>query len=612
MAHSRTSSLILTVAFAFAFAVPAMAVENRYMTPPAELARLVDAPLTPLVSASPDGAVLLLMERASLPPLAELAAPELRLAGLRINPRTNGPSRTRNVNGLRLVTVGDGSERAVSGLPASPRIRNVAWSPDGSRIAFTHDTESRVELWMLSVRTASASRVADVALNDATRTAPFSWLGSDAFVALLLPSARGDRPVDPSVPEGPVIQENKGREAPARTYQDLLRNAHDESLFDHYVSSDLARIALDGSVVPLGHSGAIIDTEPSPDGSFILVQTVHRPYSYLVPYFRFPRRIDVIDRDGKLVRTVAELPLQEDVPLGFGSVPTGIRSIDWRDDRPATLCWVEALDGGNARKEAAERDRVFTLDAPFDGDPVTLITLSLRLSGIVWGDESTALVTESWWSTRKQRVHLVDPSSPGTGRLIVDRSYEDRYGDPGRPMTETNARGRSVMIVDKGRIYLQGDGASAEGDRPFVRAYELKTGVTRELFRSKGPYFERPIGFLDGKRNVLLTQRESNDEPPNYFARDLRRDRVRPLTRFPHPYPELKGITRELIRYEREDGVALTAKLYLPAGYDPKKDGPLPALVWAYPDEFKSADAAGQVQDSPHRFKSVGYWGSIA
>ncbi len=608
--HSKSTFLL--VALIAALAANSVTAEDRYMTPPDELAKLVDAPLTPFVSESPDHRVLLLMERASLPPLSELAEPELRIAGLRVNPRNNGPSRTRTTNGLRLVTVEDGAERVAAGLPASPRIRNVSWSPDGKHAAFTNDTDDRVELWVLSVADASARRVADIALNNASRGAPFSWMGSDGFVAVTVPEERGTAAEEPLVPAGPVIQENKGKEAPARTYQDLLKNPYDESLFDYYLTGKLARISLGGDVTDLGISGVIVDAEPSPDGRFVLVQTVHRPYSYLVPYYRFPRRLDVVDANGKLVRTIDDLPLHESVPLGFGSVPTGIRSISWRDDKPATLSWVEALDGGNARKAADERDRVFMLDAPFDGEAVPLITLSLRVDEVMWGDENTALVSESWWSNRKQRVHLVNPSKPGTGRVIIDRSFEDRYNDPGTPMTEHNALGRSVVIVEKGRIYLQGSGASPEGDRPFVRSYELASGKTKQLFRSTAPNYERPFGFLDEKRNLLLVRRESNDEPPNYLAHDLRRKKWRALTNFPHPYPELKGIQKELIRYERADGVPLTATLYLPVGYDAKKDGPLPTLVWAYPNEYKSADAAGQVQDSPYRFKTVSYWGAIA
>jgi dipeptidyl aminopeptidase/acylaminoacyl peptidase len=605
----RLLTLLITIA---AIALPLGAQEG-YQTPPLELARLVTAPLLPEVSVSPDRAVLLLLDRPPLPPLAELAEPELRLAGIRINPRNHGPSRGRSFNGLRLVSVAGATERSVEGLPSAPRIRNASWSPDARWVAFTHDAETRIELWLLDVSAARARRLGSAALVDALAT-PLQWLpDSSALLAALVSPGLGSAPAGSTVPSGPTIQENIGKTAPNRTYQDLLKNADDEALFDHYATSQVARVGLDGEVRPLAAPALVSSFDPSPDGRFILVESLRRPYSYLVPYYRFPRRIDVLDASGGLVKTIAELPLREDVPLGFGSVPTGVRSMHWRDDAPATLAWVEALDEGNARKEAAERDRIFMLAAPFDGEPVALATLPLRAGRIWWGDGSLALVSESWWSNRKARVYAVDPSRPGSApKVLFDYSSEDRYADPGRPLTEVDARGRRRVALDRERnFFLVGQGGSPEGDRPFLRRYEQKSGRTVELFRSSAPRYEQPLAFLDDARRLILTRSESVDTPPNYFARDLRRNGTRALTRFPHPYPELEGVQKELITYQRADGVTLSATLYLPAGYDPKKDGPLPAFVWAYPNEYKTADAAGQMQDSPYRFKTVSYWGAV-
>ncbi|MFZ2491867.1 MAG: prolyl oligopeptidase family serine peptidase [Thermoanaerobaculia bacterium] len=605
MNRSVLASLILILLAVVSFAA------DTYQTPPPELAKLVAAPLIPQVSVSPDRATLLLLDLPPLPSIAEVSEEELRLAGVRINPRNFGPSRDRSANGLRLVVVKDGVETKVQGLPDAPRIRNTSWSDDGRYVAFTHDTASKIELWLLDTRSAKASRVEIGAINDVL-VDPVQWDGA-ALVVSRVPTDLGKAPVGSSTPSGPVIQENIGKAAPNRTYQDLLRNAQDEALFDYYATVELVRVALDGTATPLGVRGVISSFEPSPDGRFILTETLHRPYSYLVPQFRFPHRIDVLDRDGKLVKTIADIPLKEDVPLGFGSVPTGMRGIGWRNDTPATLAWVEALDEGNARKPAEQRDRLFMLPAPFDGGPVALVTFPLRYGGIIWGDDSLALVTESWWTTRKVRTWAIDPSKPGSApKVLFDYSSEDGYAHPGSPMTELDARGRRRLAMDASRnFFLLGAGASPEGDRPFVRRYEMKSGKTAELFRSAAPRYEMPVAFLDAARRTLLTRAETPDTPPNYFARDLRKGTPRALTSFPHPYPELKGVSKELITYKRKDGVTLSATLYLPAGYDAKKDGPLPAFVWAYPNEYKSAAAAAQIQDSPYRFKTISYWGAV-
>jgi dipeptidyl aminopeptidase/acylaminoacyl peptidase len=576
-----------------------------YRTPPEPLAGFVDAPATPGVRLDPRREWMVLLEQPSLPPIAELAERELRLGGLRIRPRSHGPSRSGYASGLRLLHIPDLAERPVSGLPEGARIENIRFSPDGSRFAFTHTAPEGIELWVADVASARARRLTPALLNLAAGTAP-AWLPDGSLVCPLVVAELGPEPAVATVPTGPILQESRGRTAPARTYQDLLKNASDEALFEYYLTAQLARIAPDGQVVPLGRPGLVLNFSPSPDGRFLLVQTLHRPFSYLVTAFRFPLRSEVWDRDGRVVRAVADTPLQEEVPITFGSAPSGPREIDWRDDAPATLYWVEALDGGDAAREAAERDRVVTLAAPFTGDPAPLATLGMRFDGIFWGTDDLALVSESWFKTRRTRLWVLHPRGGKAPELLFDRSSEDRYSDPGFPLMVTNAWGRPVLqTADGGKtLFLAGEGASSEGDRPFLDAFDLASRKPRRLFRSEAPYYEDPVALLDKAGRYLLVRREAVEEPPNYFVRDLRDPKkpgLRQVTRFPHPTPQLLGIHKELLRYARPDGVQLTATLYTPVGWK-AADGPLPMVMWAYPQEFKSASAAGQVAGSPYRF----------
>ncbi len=580
-----------------------------YQVPPQPLVDLVDAPPTPAASLSPDGGWLLVLERPSLPSIAELSEPEFRLAGLRFKPATNGPSRDYSFNGLALVKVADGSRRPVTGLPANPRIGDVSWSPDGSRLAFTVTGDDAITLWTAEPAAAKAIPVKTPGLN-AVLGRPYRWLAdSRSFVCALVPAGRGPEPAGSRVPAGPVVQENLGKTAPARTYEDLLRNPHDEDVFAYYGTSELARVTLDGKTTPLHAEGIISDFDPSPDGAYLYVDTIHRPFSYLVPYYRFPERVDVLAAGGKLVRTVADLPLREEVPIGFGAVPTGPRSFEWRADAGATLVWVEARDGGDPRAEAPVRDEVLTLAAPFAGDPRPLAALALRYGGTEWGTDDLALVGEYWWKTRQSRTWRVRPGAPETDpELLFDRNLEDRYGDPGSPLTRAGAFGRDVLRTSPGHaaLFLAGAGASEEGDRPFLDRYDLASKTATRLWRSEAPYYESAVDLLDDDAAVVLTRRESPAEPPNYYAHTVTGGALRKLTDFPDPTPQLKGVTKELIRYPRADGVMLSGTLYLPAGYD-SAQGPLPMVMWAYPQEFKSAGAAAQVTDSPYRFNRVSW-----
>lgn len=582
--------------------------DGGYMKPPQAIVDIVDAPWTPRVSLCPDHEWLLLRQYPGYPDIAEVAQPELRLGGLRMNPKTNGPSREWYLTDLRFKKIDDGSEYDITGLPVKRHITHVSFSPKGDRISFVNTADEQLTLWCISIKDKKAWQVTDIPLNGVMGN-PSAWVDNETLVVRALVADRGAAPAKPAVPEGPIVRENLGNVAPARTYQDLLQNTFDEELFDYYATSRPVLVSIEGKKNSLGDPGLYTDVTPSPDGRYLLVERLHTPFSYTVPYYRFPVKTAVWDRTGAVVYEVADLPLAENIPIAYGSVRTGRRSIGWRSDVPATLYWAEARDDGDAGKEADIRDELFMLDAPFDRAPISLIKLTNRYSGVNWGDENLALVSSWWWKTRNIKAWKVAPGNPGAEpQLLQDRSWEDRYNDPGEPMTERNKYGRYVLqIADNGKtVFLSGDGASPEGDRPFVRTFNLETKETKELFRSEAPYYENPQVLLDTDNLTLLTRREAKTEPPNYYIRDLKKDDLSQVTSFPHPTPQLKNVQKEVIRYERADGVKLTGTLYLPEGYSPA-DGPLPMVMWAYPQEFKDADAAGQMTDSPFRFVRVSW-----
>ncbi|MHB0972403.1 MAG: S9 family peptidase [Thermoanaerobaculia bacterium] len=603
------SRVAIAVLLAGALALPAIAdvPSERYQLPPKEIAALVDAPLPPLVVVGPGGKRALVLEMPPLLTIADLSQPELKIAGLRFNPDTSDQPRARYYSAISLVDVATGARTKLSGLPDGMRARNVTWSPDGKRFAFTVSNEG-MQLWSAEVATGRAARVGTFHLNSAGSGRPYQWVSdSSSFIVRLVPD-RGPKPESVRIPTGPVVQETAGAKAPAQTFQDLLKNPHDVALFEYYLESQLARVSRDGSVTPLGAKALIIRSMASPDGRYLLVETLHRPFSYVVPWSRFPRTVEIRTIDGKAVRQIADLPLAENVPVNFDAVPAGPRAFDWRDDAPATLYWVEAQDEGDPRKAAEIRDRIYTLAAPFDGQPRELAALAMRYDGISWGGEDLALVHESWWKTRRTRTWRLEPAKASAKpSLLFDRSSEDRYADPGSPVMESTAWGTEVIRRgrDRNTIYLEGEGASPDGDRPFLDTLDIRSKKTSRLWRSEAPYYEFVVDVLDPAGRTIVTRRESVSEPPNYYVRDLRKKSSRALTAYPHPTPQLAKATKELIRYERADGVKLTGTLYLPPGYDAKKDGPLPVLMWAYPTEFKSADAAGQVTDSPYRFIRV-------
>lgn len=613
--HSQLLFRALSLLFIFAMTTRGLAQDNlSYQMPPKAIADLIDAEPTPAANLSPSGDQMLLLSTPNLPSIEEVAQEELRIAGIRINPKTNSSSRSRYFNGMRLKSMADLQERPITGLPAHPKIENVSWASDGSKFAFTLTLENGLELWVVDVKTAKAGRISGAIVNDAMTGLPYRWFSDNntiLFKSILID--RGIAPVKSTRPLGPTIQENKGNAAAVRTYQDLLKGAHDEALFSYYTGTQLRLVKLGmGESKPFGEPGIIRGFSIAPDGNYVMVMTIQKPFSYIVPYNRFPYTIDIYNQAGDKVTQLAKIPHAENIPKGFGAVSSSPRSHGWRADQASTLYWVEAQDGGDPKQESAIRDRLYTLEAPFDSSPKAAIDFQLRYGGVTWGDEEKAIAYEWWWQNRQEVTSLWNPAKPSKGKSVLfDRSWEDRYNDPGKFETKRNQYGRMVLLTNKDgtAIYMKGQGASPEGNRPFVDLFDLKTKQPKRLWRSEAPYYEYPLRIVDEAKGIVLTRREGKEEVPNYFLRNLSSGKLDQITTFKNPYDALKGIQKEFIQYKRKDGVELSGTLYTPAGYDKDKDGTLPVLMWAYPREFKSANAAGQVSDSPYEFIRIG-WGS--
>ncbi len=601
---------VLLAAASFGWAVSAQAqgdTATNYQQPPAPIAQILDAAPSPVPSISPTRQRVALLGRSNLPPIAELAEPELRLAGYRINPRNNAPANSRLawLNALTFQDVATGQMREVR-LPAGFRFVAPSWSPDGSRLAMLRGIENGLELWVADAATGAVRKLAAPPVNAAFGTS-IRWLPDSSGVLIrTVPARRGAAPADAQVPQGPIVQENAGRTAPVRTYQDLLRNRSDEALFQHYFTSQLTLVPVNGGAArAIGAPGLLLSYDVSPSGRYILQSRVKPPFAYTVPAALFPTEITVTDLNGRVVHRLADLPLRDDVPPQFDAVAPGPRQAEWRADKPETLVWAEAQDGGDIRREATVRDRLFMLEAPFTGEPVRLVDLPNRYSGILWGRDDFAVVLSRIFNSRQEIRTAVNPGRPGESRVLLTRNFQDRLNDPGMPVMRWTPRGTMVMHFtgDGQGVFMSGAGATREGELPFLDRMDLGTGQTQRLWRSEMPYYESVVGLLDDQGNRLLTRRESRTAPPNLFLRDRTAGQVRQLTDFPDPAPQLAGVTQQLVTYRRPDGVELSGTLYLPAGYNKERDGPLPVLLWAYPNEFTDARVAGQVvDDSANRF----------
>ena len=585
----------------FLCAASALFALEEYRKPPKEVLEVLSAPLPPVVWANQTGTHALIAQLRRYPAIADVAQPFLALAGLRINPNTNGGQLLNYYYDLRMKELGTGREVALT-LPANPKLGTPSWSPDGKTFVVINTTTDHVELLVGDAATGRMRVIPKVALNYMFGTA-WSWMGSRAVVARTVPAGRGKPPAAPLVPAGPVVQQSSGQSGPVRTLQDMLSGPHDEALFEYYGTSQLAIIDLmSGKVSPFGKPGVYTSIADAPDGKHFLVTRVERPYSYLHSFFAFPRSVEVWDASGQTLYTVAKLPLADNVPIG--GVPAGPRSVRWYAADPATLVWTEALDNGNPKAKVPHRDRLMRFKMPFKGEPVELLRVEHRLAG--WQPiEATqqALVSDYDRDRTWTRTMLVDFNKPGAqGREIWSRNVRDRYGDPGQPVTTLSNVGEPVIAMNGGSIFLDGLGATPQGERPFLDRMSLADGKTERLHRSGESEYETFVDLLAPDGSRFLTRREGPTEPPNYLVRTTAGE-TKAITQYKDPSPQLRRITKQLVTYKRADGVDLSFTLYLPPDY--KEGTRLPTVLYAYPTEYTDSDVAGQVFGSTQKFTSI-------
>ncbi|WP_224489185.1 alpha/beta hydrolase family protein [Robertkochia flava] len=588
------------------FITSTRAQENlQYQQPSEEILELADAKPAPQVILTDDNKHMLLLFRDAYSDIATLSEEEMRLAGLRINPATNIGSRTRYTNQVKMKTPMGNEIFEIEGHPENARLANFSFSPDQSHVAFTNTTANGVELWVLNLEERKASKLTEARLN-ANMGDVINWMadGKSMLVKILPEDRKALIDTKESIPTGPTISSNNGKKAQNRTYQDLLKNPTDEFNFEQLARSAIYRVGLNGDIAPWRAAAMYDDISVSPNGEYVMVSEIKKPFSYIVPYYRFPSTTFIVSSEGEMVATVSEMPLTEELPKGFMATHTGKRNINWRADREATLYFVEALDGGDPAKEAEYRDALYQLKAPFNGQPEPLLQVKNRFAGVIWGDDHTAMAFDRWFDTRNSKVYLFDPSTPGDARIIIDRNYQDNYSDPGSPVTERNAFSRQTLYLEKGKyVYMIGEGYTPEGQFPFVDRVNLENMKKERVYTSKLQYKkENLLDYKPGK-DQLLVRIESKNEYPNYYFRTLKKRMApRALTQFDNPFQSLADVHKEVITYTREDGLELSGTLYLPSGYDKESDDKLPMILWAYPREYKDKNSASQNTQNPNEF----------
>lgn len=614
MATKRFASLLFILSFILVQTVKAQPAPPQrgddagYKMPPKAIADMLLAKPAPNVSVDDKGEWMLLYDVSIYPSVEELAKPELRIAGLRINPQNFSPSRQNFISNIWLKNIATGKEMKITGLPSPLFAGSVSWSPNNKKIAFTQTSMDRVDLYVIDVTTQKATKINKTALN--TLMGSYQWYDDNTLLYRSTIKPASSAPAKSLMPKGPTVQENYGKASPRPTFQDMIKSPYDEQLFEFYATAQWVK-NINGAETKIGQP-AISSVNVSPDKKYMIVRSLHQPFSYLVPAQGFPSTVVIADMNGKVVKQLAELPSAETAPSGNDNVQFVPRAFDWRDDEAATVTWCMPLDSGLIKKNVDFHDAVFALAAPFNREPQQLFKTKMRYRGVTWGNATLALVNEGLTGKQQTQTSRYNPSTSEMEKLM-ERNTTDAYSNPGFPVTEKNQWGRNVLkTIDNSNKLLMNNatGSSPNGDLPFLASFDLATKKTDIIWRSSEGSFEYVVKVMDADKLQLLTRKESEKEMPNFWLKNLKTKIAdRQLTSFANPYPQLDGVTKEKVRYKRADGVDLTGDLYLPKGYNKDRDGKLPVFIWAYPAEYNSAADAAQIRGSEHRFTLLN-WGS--
>ncbi|MDQ3440212.1 MAG: hypothetical protein M3478_07665 [Planctomycetota bacterium] len=613
---------LVCVLVTFPTAVAAQSMErDAYVLPPESVQELFrrDKNLTTLDRLSPDGDHFLVPLFQELTDLKLMSQRTLRLAMLELVPAVNREWRlaTYGNYGLNVYSLNQRGTYPIK-VPANSFVSDMRWSPDGTQLGFIAHLPTMSQVWVADVRTGEARAVSDRPVMATLVARPggggetpetaggrmLQWLPDGSLLTVLVPADRGPEPVEPPVPASPIIRLSREKPTPTSTQPFLLRTAHDEKLFKHYTTAQLAIVAPGRAPKLVGRPAMYLDYWLRPDGKHILRETIDDPLSYLVAFSAFGRRLEVVDLDGKVLSEIRKRPLQEaqsrGADAGGDNAP---RDVAWRPDgRGLSMLWREPAAIGDDNNAPARKDRLMLLAAPFDmARAETVVATEHRLSNVRYAkDGRYAFATlgkrAPGGGTGGGRDDLVayDLAASPPASMVLKGNIDpaDPLKLPGTVMTTATGNGIASALVssDGTSVFLQGDGYQPTfAPQPFVDKVVIRTGSTTRLFEGAAATYDNPLVPLDADVTRLVVSRESKTMHPDSYLWTAATRQMEQLTNNKDPYPEITKAQRVDFEFTRRDGVKVRARISLPTDY--RAGTRVPAVFWTYPREFDDEKA---------------------
>ena len=571
--------------------------ETRYVQPPAPIADFFgrDPNFATLDAPSPDGRHFLVPLATQLSTLELMARPTYRLAELEIRPATDRLWHldTYGIYGLRIFDLDARRYREVK-LPPKSFVSDMMWSPDGARVAFLAHLPGGTQIWTADAATGSAKRFSDarilatvgteVQVNispevDMRPSRMLQWTREGTILTLMVPARRGAEPERERIPDGPLVRLTRPEKTTTRTFSNLLRDSHDADLFEYYTRSQLVELAPGKAPRAIGEPRMYESISLSPDGRYILVTYMERPFSFITSYRGFPRRTAVLDRAGKLLATIESQELREGGGRPDSDRDRAPREIARRPDS-AGLSYLQ--------RDSAGADHVVLLAAPFDTARATVVATSKDpIRGVVYTRDGARAFASVSSRSRRAIAQWTLGDSPAERRLLSGFHHTDSVlTDPGALWTQHTGNGVEYVLTSSAgdAVYLRGEGLAADfRPQPFVDRVALADTVHTRIFEGAKSTWDRPLVALDPDLKRMIVSRESVTLFPDSYLWTSGSELV-DLTHNRNPFPELASAKHIDFSFTRQDGLEVQGRVTLPPGY--REGEKVPAIFWTYPREF--------------------------
>ncbi|MDQ2666797.1 MAG: prolyl oligopeptidase family serine peptidase [Gemmatimonadota bacterium] len=638
----------------------ALLATERYIRPPAEVAKLVTAPRqlnSTLTQQSPDKAHFLVVHGEGLGIEAKFAKPHYYFGGLQVDYRANRlrSFTSRGQRSFEIVDALSGARVSVK-APEGTTMSSPSWSPNGMQLAYFVNFDDASYVYVADARSGASRRLSGRAALPVLSTS-LAWTpDGNAVYSVMIPSPRMPMPKEAIEAEGPIVRMTGGAKNKTPTYASLMQTPLEKAQLEYYATGQLARVDMKGVVKAIGAPALIDSIDVAPDGEYLRVGLIQKPFSYLVPVTAFGAHEELWSSDGRVIATLTRRPLRESDASGGDDAASGRggaasdsakRAFTWapsgglaylaqdpapRRARGAVATAAPVTDSSDAAPTDSARgprrkDRLFVWSAPFvAGSAKPVAESDNRIAGFVYtADGKWVLLSEV--AGTATHTYAIQPSDPSKRHTIFravgaqagfgggrgaggggrgGASDDAFYANPGTVVLRQTAGGRTAVVSADGKsVFLEGThyakDAANVAPRTFVDKVDLATGTKTRLFESDTALFESAPVPVDNDFSKFVVTRETEKVVPDQWLRDRNTGQLKQLTENKDVTPDVTGMTRRSIQVTRADGKTLWVNVTFPPGY--REGTRLPAMFWFYPYEYADQESYDHTKRTLNKHK---------